>query len=50
MNKITLIITALLISTISYAQQEDPAQEKKQEGHYNISKFQQLKQELTLDN
>ena len=50
MNKITLVIAALLISTFSYAQQEDPAKEKKQEGHYNISKFQQLKQELATPN
>ena len=50
MNKITLVIATLLISTFTYAQQEDTAQEKKQEGHYNISKFQQLKQELATPN
>ena len=50
MKKITLLIVAFLISTISFAQENTSADEKKQEGHYNISKFRQLKQELATPN
>jgi hypothetical protein len=50
MNKITLIIAAFFVSSISFAQQEVAPEEKKQEGHYNISKFRQLKQELATPN
>ena len=50
MNKITLFIAAILISNISLAQQIEAKQEKTKEGHYNISKFRQLKQELATPN
>lgn len=50
MNKITFIIAAFLVSSLSFAQQEVAPEEKKQEGHYNISKFRQLKQELATPN
>ena len=50
MNKITFIIAAFLVSSLSFGQQEVGPEEKKQEGHYNISKFRQLKQELATPN
>ncbi len=45
MKKITLFIAALFISTMSFAQEVETTKERPQ-GHYNISKFRQLKQEL----
>jgi len=50
MNKITLLIAAFLVSSISFAQQQNSSEENKQEGHYNISKFRQLYQELPTPN
>ena len=50
MNKITLLIAAFLLSSISFAQQQTSSEDNKQEGHYNISKFRQLYQELPTPN
>ena len=50
MNKITLLIAAFLVSSISFAQQQNASEENKQEGHYNISKFRQLYQEFPTPN
>jgi len=50
MNKITLLIAAFLLSSISFAQQQNASEENKQEGHYNISKFRQLYQEFPTPN
>jgi len=49
MKNFTLFFAALLISSISFAQETEATQEKPQ-GHYNISKFRQLKQELPTPN
>ncbi len=49
MKKITLFIAALFISTMSFAQEVETTKERPQ-GHYNISKFRQLKQELPTPN
>ncbi len=49
MKKITLLLVALFIGAVSFAQESEPVKEKPQ-GHYNISKFRQLKQELPTPN
>ena len=49
MKNFTLFFAALLISTIGFAQEDETTKEKPQ-GHYNISKFRQLKQELPTPN
>lgn len=49
MKNITLFIAAFLISTIGMAQETESPAEKPQ-GHYNYSKFRQLKQELPTPN
>ena len=49
MKNFTLFFAALLISSIGFAQEAEATQEKPQ-GHYNISKFRQLKQELPTPN
>ena len=49
MKKITLFILALFMTAISFAQETEPVKENPQ-GHYNISKFRQLKQELPTPN
>ncbi|MEL4455454.1 M1 family metallopeptidase [Lutimonas vermicola] len=49
MKKITLFILALFMTAISFAQEAEPVKENPQ-GHYNISKFRQLKQELPTPN
>ena len=49
MKKITLFILALFMTAISFAQEKEPVKENPQ-GHYNISKFRQLKQELPTPN
>jgi len=48
MKKITFLVTFLLISAYNFAQETN--KEEKEGGHYNISKFQQLKQELATPN
>ncbi|MCA0931096.1 M1 family metallopeptidase [Lutimonas saemankumensis] len=50
MKKFTVFAAAILISLSGYAQQKEGEQNDKQEGHYNISKFRQLKQELPTPN
>ena len=47
MKNFTLFFAALLISSVGFAQEAEATQEKPQ-GHYNISKFRQLKQELPI--
>jgi len=49
MKKVTLCIVALLFSVMSFGQEKNTGEEK-QQGHYNISKFRQLKQELPTPN
>ena len=49
MKKITLFIVAVFVTAISFAQETEPVKENPQ-GHYNISKFRQLKQELPTPN
>jgi len=50
MKKITLWIVALSIFTIGNAQNETNTAVEQQQGHYNLSKFRQLKQELATPN
>ena len=50
MRKITLLLSFLIFSTLSFGQEHKTEVKEKQEGHYNISKFQQLKQELATPN
>ncbi len=50
MKKITLLfLSFLLISSLGFAQQR-PEKKEMQPGHYNISKFKQLKEELPTPN
>ncbi len=50
MKKITLLFSFFFITTLSFSQ-DNPADKKdKEEGHYNISKFKQIKQELATPN
>ena len=48
MKKITLILSFFFITALAFAQ--DKKVEEKKGGHYNISKFRQLKQELATPN
>ncbi len=51
MKKITFLITFLFLSFITFGQEEEQTENKeKQSGHYNISKFKQLKEELATPN
>jgi len=50
MRKITFIISFFFIATTSFAQENQAEKKEKQQGHYNVSKFQQLKQELATPN
>ena len=50
MYKITLLSLTLFISGVSYAQEDGSDNNVNQGGHYNISKFKQLKQELATPN
>ena len=50
MKKITLWIVALSIAAIGTAQNDSNASSEAQQGHYNLSKFRQLKQELATPN
>jgi len=50
MKKITLLFSFLLISAFSFAQENNTEIKEKEGGHYNISKFKQLKQELATPN
>lgn len=50
MKKITLWIVALSIFAIGNAQNETNTAVEQQQGHYNLSKFRQLKQELATPN
>ena len=50
MKKITLWVIALAITAIGNAQTTSNAEKEAQQGHYNISKFRQLKQELATPN
>ncbi len=50
MKKITLWIVALSISALAGAQTTSDPGTSQQQGHYNISKFRQLKQELATPN
>jgi len=49
MKKITILIVALFAGLTSFAQ-ETAVEKEKEQGHYNISKFRQLKQELPTPN
>jgi hypothetical protein len=49
MKKITILIIALFAGLTSFAQ-ETAVEKEKEQGHYNISKFRQLKQELPTPN
>ena len=49
MKKITLLIVIFLTGVSSFGQDTNVKQEKAP-GHYNISKFRQLKQELPTPN
>jgi len=48
MKKITLILSFFFITAMTFAQEKKV--EEKEGGHYNVSKFQQLKQELATPN
>ena len=50
MKKITLWIVALSIFAIGNAQNETNTAVEQQQGHYNLSKFRQLNQELATPN
>ena len=50
MKKITLLLLFLFISAISFSQDQKPEVNEKQQGHYNTSKFKQLKEELATPN
>ncbi|WKK66856.1 M1 family metallopeptidase [Lutimonas zeaxanthinifaciens] len=50
MKKLIVFATAVLISLSGFAQQTGVEQNDEQQGHYNISKFRQLKQELPTPN
>ena len=50
MKKITLLLSFLFISAISFSQDQKPEVKEKQQGHYNTSKFKQLKEELATPN
>ncbi len=50
MKKITLWLIALSITAIGSAQNDTNTTVEKQQGHYNLSKFRQLKQELATPN
>jgi hypothetical protein len=50
LHKIKLFVTAFLVTTLCFAQEEVTSQKTPQQGHYNISKFRQLKQELATPN
>ena len=50
MKKITLWVIALAITAIGNAQTPSNSEKEAQQGHYNISKFRQLKQELATPN
>ena len=49
MKKITILIVILFAGLTSFAQ-ETAVEREKEQGHYNISKFRQLKQELPTPN
>ncbi len=49
MKNITLFISFLMISLVSFGQQ-NPEKKEREPGHYNISKFKQLKEELATPN
>ncbi len=49
MKKITILIVILFAGLTSFAQ-ETTVEKEKEQGHYNISKFRQLKQELPTPN
>ncbi len=49
MKKITILIVILFAGLTSFAQ-ETAVEKEKEQGHYNISKFRQLKQELPTPN
>ncbi len=49
MKKITILIVVLFVGLTSFAQ-ETAVEKEKAQGHYNISKFRQLKQELPTPN
>ena len=49
MKKITILIVALFAGLTSFAQ-ETAVEKEKEQGHYNISKFRQLKQKLPTPN
>jgi hypothetical protein len=50
MKKITLWVIALAITAIGNAQTTPNSEKEAQQGHYNVSKFRQLKQELATPN
>ena len=50
MKKFTVFFATFLITLLGNAQQTAGEQNEMQEGHYNISKFRQLKQELPTPN
>ena len=50
MKKITLLISLFFIAFLSFAQDNPADNKEKEQGHYNISKFKQIKQELATPN
>jgi len=50
MKKITFLLSFLIVSTFSFAQEKEVEIKERDGGHYNISKFRQLKQELATPN
>ncbi len=50
MKKITFLLSFLIVSTFSFSQEKETEVKEKEGGHYNISKFRQLKQELATPN
>ena len=50
MRKITFILSFFFIAATSFAQENQEEKKERPEGHYNISKFKQIKQELPTPN
>ena len=50
MKKISYLLSFLLVTTVSFAQEKKEEVKEKQEGHTNINKFRQLKEELPTSN
>ena len=50
MKKAIYLLSFILMTTLSFAQEQKTEEKEKQQGHYNISKFKQLKEELPTAN